>query len=153
MKSAQVLRFDKKRTGLTLIELLVALSLLALIFGWGLLSSIGFYRRVTLQGERDNILSLLRRARAKAVDNIAESHHGLSVGSATYTLFRGDSYAARAASYDENFPRSGAVALSGLSEVVFQALSGDSTVSGTITISDGITNFTITLNSEGRINW
>lgn len=139
--------------GFTLIEILIAMGILAIIGGFGLFVSLDFYRSNVIFSERDTLLSLLRRARLDAVNNIQAMPHGLYVATTSYILFAGSSYAARSSTHDYAFDKSVAVTTGGLTEVVFSPLAATSTASGTITLADETRNLEILVNYEGMIDW
>lgn len=139
--------------GFTLIEVVIVMAILAIIGGLGLFVGTDFYRSYILRTERDTLVSILQRQRSRALNNINDSHHGVFLEDDRYTVFQGDSYASRDHDYDEvvNLPRS--VTLDGITQVVFEPLSGESSAEGDITISRDPQVFTISLNNEGRINY
>ena len=141
------------RLGFTIVELLVIMAIAVLIFIFTLGVGSDFYRNQSLISERDTVINLLRRARTKAMNNENQSNQGLSVSTTSYVLFSGDSYALRNASYDEEFPRSGIINVSGPTEAVFAALEGTSNVSGTISVSNSKDTANISVNYGGRITW
>ncbi len=140
-------------TGLTLTEVLIVIGVLTVIFGFMVSIGSNFYSNQSLTAERDSVVSLLRHARTKAMSNINQSDHGLSVATTTYTVFEGSSYASRNQDFDEMFPRSGSVTIAGPSEVVFTAIEGNSSASGTISISYDQGQVNIPINYEGEISW
>lgn len=147
------LRTSSRNHGFTVIELILAIGILSILVGFGLVISLDFYRQEVLSAERDNVVSMLRRARNEAQNNINQSNHGVFFGSSAYTIFQGGSYAARNPDFDENFPKSSGITIGGLSEIVFNSLDGGSNVSGTISLSNGVKNVNIFANYEGRIDW
>ncbi len=151
--NAEKSKNQKFTTGFTIIELLVVLAIIAIIAGFGVFISFDFYRSLVITGERDTAVALLRRARIRALNNTHEMSQGFYVATTTFVLFQGPSYASRTAAFDELFPRSSGVSVSGPSAFVFQNLSGDSNVSGTIAFGNGRTTTSIDINREGRVNW
>ncbi len=139
--------------GLTLVELLVTLAILFGIAGVGTLIGINFWNGESLQNERYNLVTILRKARSEAMNNINQSAHGVFLTNNSYILFKGASYASRIQEYDETFQIKGSVNLTGLQEIVFQKIEGASNASGTITISNGEKSHNISINYEGRIDW
>jgi len=135
------------------IELVITMAIIAIMVGLGLFVSLEFYRSSDLNSERDILLSVMRRARTQALDNVYGLQHGVFVSPSSYIIFAGSSYASRAAQYDETFPRSNAISVSGLSEIVFSALASTSTSSGTIILADATASTTMSVNNEGQINW
>lgn len=141
------------RGGFTFIEFTIVLAILAFTAGLGLFVSLEFYRGSVLDSERDQFLSILRRARNAAINNIHNLSHGVYVASSSYIIFAGPSYVGRIASYDEIFPRAAPVSFSGPSEIVFSRLAATSSASGTIILSYVPASTTIQINYEGQISW
>lgn len=143
--------------GFTLIEIMVSMAILAVLAGFGLFIAVDQYKSYALSSERNTVVSMLQKARSRALNNIGETRHGLALGPigkpTSYVAFRGATYATRNADYDEEVPMSPAVAITGVKEFVFRQLSGDGLNAGTATISTTEKSLTIDVNNEGRINW
>ncbi|MEK7133335.1 MAG: hypothetical protein AAB771_01460 [Patescibacteria group bacterium] len=140
------------KQGLTLLEITVVLGILLLIFAMGTPVALDFYLNYQLSSEQRILISVLKKARNLALVNYNESNHGVYLNSAAFTLFQGNNYLSRDASRDQNFPRAQVVSISGLTEFVFEALSGR-TSSSTLTLTDGRKNKFIYINEEGGINF
>lgn len=143
----------RSENGITLIEILVTMGILALILSLGYFVGFDFYRNYALHSEKDILLSVLRKARSQALNNVNSTSHGVYIGSNSYTIFYGSSFASRDSQYDENIREAPGIALSELNEVVFAPLTATSTASGTIVINNGRKSFFIDINYEGKINW
>ncbi len=143
----------KKTSGLTLIEVILVIAITVIIFWFALSVGTRQIGTQTLFSERDVVLGLLRDARSRAMGNINQSDHGIYIGTNNYTAFDGPTYDSRNQSYDSVFPKFNGVVFSGLTEVVFLSLSGQSTASGTIMMSNSTGTSTISINNEGAINW
>ena len=153
-KGTEYTSANVRQRGVSLIEVIAVVLIMGLIFTWGLGIGLNLYRRVTLNGERDGLVMVLRSARTRALENRNQSDHGVYVATTTFVLFQGPSYASRTTTYDEWFPRTTGVAVNGVTSTVFLSLSGNGTASGTITFSNGYQSSTlVSLNYEGRINW
>lgn len=141
--------------GFTLIEVLLVIAILAIIFGYTIGAGSNFYFNQALISERDSLIGLLRNARSRALANINQSSHGIFMSTSTnqYIIFDGPSYASRAVAYDLAFPKSAALTVTGPAEIVFSSPEGASNVSGTIILSGGAGAASISINSEGGINW
>lgn len=154
MRSAKGLyNAHSNSAGITLTEIVVVVGILLVIFGLGGVTSFNLFRRVSLDGELDSGASVLRKARSEAISNINQSDFGVYIDAANFTVFEGSSYASRDPLSDENFPRSGGVDISGPSEIVFIALRGSSSASGTLALTSGAQSRSIHVNYEGRIDW
>ena len=144
----------RDKRGFTIIEVLVVIALITAIASVGIVSGIDSYQRYLFRSSIDTATSLLQKARSSAIHNVGETSHGVDFDHVPekFVLFRGDSYMTRDPSFDLLVDRSKATTLSGLSEVVFDQLSGE-TVGGDIILTNGIRTTTITINNEGGINW
>jgi prepilin-type N-terminal cleavage/methylation domain-containing protein len=139
--------------GFTLIEVLIVIALLALAAGATLIIGTDSIGRATASRERDMVASLLHTARAEALANVDEKKHGVHVGSDSYVLFSGNSYSA-GASDNREFPKEGAVTVSGPSDIIFDALSAKvGTGVGTLLFTDSAASASVSINAVGRIDW
>jgi hypothetical protein len=120
---------------------------------FGLIFGVDFYKTYSFDAERNTILSVLQKARSRALNNINQSPHGVSFQSNNYVIFQGASYASRDLNYDQAIPKNPAINASGLSETVFQQLSGEVQSGGDIVLDNGKRTSIISINNEGRINW
>lgn len=122
-------------SGISFIEILLVVGILTIIFSIGLPVAVNFYLDYQLDSETALFVSLLRHARNLALINNNESDHGIFIAANDFVLFQGSSYAARDQAQDQDFGRNSAISISGPSEAVFSALSGQ-VASSTFTISD-----------------
>lgn len=147
--------------GFTLIEILIVIGLVALVGGAVLFVDLNNYRGDSFRSERNTVVNLLGQARIDALNNVSEEPHGLALHPAdypdSYVLFAGSSYASSDPATRVPYKQNYAVAFGPGSpaEVVFEQLNGDSSVAGTITMtdSDRAFSFDIAINSEGGISW
>jgi len=145
---------EESRKGLTFIEILISLTILVILFAVGVFINLGFYRQSVLQADRDTLVVLFKKARSQAMGNVNQSDHGVFVGTSTYVLFQGSSYATRDLNFDEVYAKTPSVTVNGPQEVVFNAIDGLSNVSGTIVLSnEGSRETSIYISGEGRIDW
>ncbi len=143
----------EKKTGFTTFEIVIGMAILVAIAGLAIGVDSNFYRTQSLVAERDSFSSALRTARSQAMNNLDQAPHGVYIASNQYTLFEGASYASRNRDYDQVFNPSPGLFISGPAEVIFSQLDGNSNSSGTIVISNGLSNLPIAINNEGRISW
>lgn len=142
-----------KTKGFTLIEILITLAIILSLAGTGFIFGLQQYRFYVLQYETDNIISMLRSARSRAMNNINDSNHGVYLNGNDYIVFQGNSYDSRNTAYDETLQKSPIINITGQTEIVFKKLRGDILIgSGEATISNGTKTQIITLNDEGRIS-
>ena len=154
----------KLNGGLTLIEVLVVMGILIFILSLGLFVSFDAYRGYIFRSERSVAVSVLEKARSRAVNNLYEMPHGVCYDDASraYVIFRGASCILGAAN-NETIPGSASVGVSGLavlSPVVFEQITGKLvpqlspyTSELDITLTRDAKTASIYINNEGRINW
>lgn len=155
--------------GFTLIEILVVIGLLSVVGGFTMLVSLQSFQSSSFRNQRDQIVSILYRARSRAVNNMClgtscvdGKPHGVHFDAATktHTLFQGERFFMRDTAIDQVFTPSYAITFGpgSITDVVFAQLSGDATTtpagSWALTLVDpmGKTS-TITFGTEGQIQW
>ncbi len=168
----------KGSRGFTLVEILIAIAILAVILSLGLFISFDFYRKYAFSSEKNIILSVLQKARSQSMNNIDEKQHGvhffLDTGNnntLTYTVFECSSPCTEYPGSNNSDFSVAASYKSSMStpnlpfDVIFNQLNGDCVVSTganpfncdpvnqQIILNDGSKTYNITVNSEGRIDW
>lgn len=149
----KLLKVLKDRGGFTLIEIIIAIGILTILSGLGLIFSVDFYRSYSLDSERNMVVSVLQKVRSRAQNNINQSLHGVSFQSNGYVLFQGASYALRDSDYDEIIPKNLTIGVSGISEAIFEQLNGNSQTIGDVSLDNGKRTLIISINNEGKIDW
>ena len=145
--------------GFSLLEILVTMAIFAALAGLGLFMSMDVYRGASFRSERDVFVSLLQRARSRALANINQLPHGLCYDdvSLSYVLFRGATYVA-GASTNEMVPTNSKVSFSGFplcssgAGIVFTQLTATTTETN-IAVTENARTETVSTNSEGTIVW
>lgn len=147
------IRSFKNDAGFTLVEIIVVMGLTTLILGIGTFFAFDNFQRYLFRKERDTAVVALMRARSRAMNNFAETPYGLHIDSDQFVLFRAAAYDSGAAT-NEMIPGSSIISKTGDTDIIFTQLSGNP-VSGekSITLSGGMSNVTIVINNEGRIDW
>ncbi|MBT5808684.1 prepilin-type N-terminal cleavage/methylation domain-containing protein [Candidatus Uhrbacteria bacterium] len=138
--------------GFTLPELLVVLA----VFGVTIAMSVGFASnsvpKSQLTVEADVVVEKIRKAQARTISRDEDGVWGAHLTSSTVTLFLGTSYGSRDPDYDEVKTFKSGITATGLTDVIFQYRTGETTDIGTITLTQASTNETkvITINEHGR---
>lgn len=140
-----------KQRGFTLVEIIVVMAIFSALAVMAAFFDSTFYRGNSFGTDYDVFVAVVQRVRAKAINNINESKHGVYIDSDKYVLFEGDDYGSAVAT--EEISRNENIAIAGASEIVFSQLSGDSNFSGSVILSDGFRTATMLINDEGQINW
>lgn len=123
----------RRRQGFTLLEVLLALSILFLLAA----TSVPLYQqlqsRYDLEQATQLTLTAARSAQLSAKSSRLDSPWGIFIQRGSVTLFKGNSFAARDAEHDDVFTLSNGLESSGTTEYVFQKISGTPMQSGAIT--------------------
>lgn len=72
--------------GFTLVEILVTVAIFAVLINLGLLIGLDDYRAYAFRQQRDTIISELRQARARAMNNIDQTSHSVTIAGMTVTF-------------------------------------------------------------------
>jgi len=140
--------------GFTLVELLLSVAILSLLAGLSLPVYETFLRRNDLDLTTQNIAMAVRRAQTYSRGVDEDSQWGVAFLSSGVTLFKGTSYAARAASFDETIPLPASVSIAGLSEVLFSKVSGAPSATGAVSLTSTVNDSrTITINAKGLVSY
>src|SRR3989344_8203700 len=121
--------------GFTLLEVILSLAIVAILTGL----SLPVYRTLMTKNDLDiatvTVVQSLRRAQtlSQAVDG--DTNWGVKVQSGGITVFKGTSYAARDATYDETFVIPDTITTGGVTETVYSKLFGAPQTTGTVTLS------------------
>jgi prepilin-type N-terminal cleavage/methylation domain-containing protein len=147
------LQLSMNQKGFTLIELIIVLTISAILFSIVGSLSVAAFPRTQLSIESAIVLQTVRRAQSKAITGTKDETWGVKFNASQMVLFAGDTYAARVTALDQahSFPED--LVLSGLTEVLFSARTGTPSTTGDIVLTQGSTGKTITLNlnAAGKI--
>ncbi len=166
MASLKTLKQDKNK-GFTLVEILVAIAILAIILSLGIFLSFDFYKSRSLLSEKDIIISVLQKARNQSLNNINQVRHGIHFmedSGLKYIIFECKAESPQCVKYQENSADAVIAVYYGISisepalpfDVIFEQLSGDClncNLEKTITVTDGAKSYAIKINKEGGIDW
>jgi len=140
--------------GFTLVEIVVVISIIAVVLMAGLYMGVDVFHGAMFRSERFVLVSVLERARSRAMANIDHKPWGVCYVAPNYVLFSGTSCAA-----GENIPANVTVvaasnfgAITNPNSMVFAQLSG-TTTPASITITEENRTSTISTNYEGTIVW
>ena len=138
--------------GFTLIEIIVVISIIAIIISFGMTIDLGVFKRDLFKAEQSTIVSVLEKARSRSMANMFESAHGVCYDSGTdnYIIFRDTCGSA----FTEFIPANANIEIT-FPTVTFDQLTGNSNSASDIIIhmKDGVKETDITINHEGKIDW
>lgn len=140
------------RAGFTLVEILIVIAIFTVLIALGLFMSMETLRGTLHRSERDTVVSLLERARSRAMNNIEQSPWGMCYLVPNYIVFKGGACAAAAAV--DTVAANPGTATTGLLApgIVFSQLAGTTTPVAVTVTQSGRTS-AITINYEGTIIW
>lgn len=139
------------KSGFTLLEILIALGLTAIIAGFIISGFQNYSRFQTYEYAVGTVKIAFEESRANAARAVAGSDHGIKIGSTTLTLFEGDTYSG---SNPTNvvIDITGAYLThtlsSGSDEIVFSTLTGLPSATGTVTVQGIIYQASTTIEIE-----
>lgn len=143
-----------RQQGFTIIEMMLSVSIIALLAGLSLPVYNSFQTRNELDSTALALVSSLRRAQIYARGAQNDLQWGVRVQSGAITLFRGNVFASRDTAYDEVTTLPPTMAVSGTSEVIFTKLTGLPAAAGstTLTAANNETR-TVTINAKGMVSY
>lgn len=138
--------------GFTLLELLLSISLVAVISVAGVPIYASLQTRSDLKTATQIVTQAARRAETRAWANEGDSSWGFYVNSGQAVVYKGVSYAARDTSYDEIYTISDSIVITGDSEYLFSQVTGLPDAAGSVTLTslDSATS-TINVGANGQI--
>lgn len=134
-----------------MVELLIVIGIIALFAT----TSTGVYyslrSNTSLELNTGSIVEAVRLAQSSAQSGKGDAKWGVKISANQLTIFEGNSYSARNASADQVYGISGDVSMSGVSEIVFEKVTGATTGAGTITVTNGSGVRNIIINEKGTV--
>ena len=119
--------------GFTLVEIIVAITILGLMAGISLTAFSGFLKRENLSSDASALAGALREARSRTLASVKGSQYGVKIDADRFTIFQGSSFSAETA--DAPFIFSNSVrASTTIPVIVFARVTGNSNASGTIDV-------------------
>ncbi len=152
-----------KNKGMSVLELLIAIAILAIVVSFIILNLSKFRSEQALQNTTSDIISLVNEARTKTISSVNSTTYGVHFEASRAVLFAGSSFTEPNSSNKQvdinsavSIPVSGGINLNGGgSDVIFTRISGDTTNYGTIIVrlvSDATRQKTITINKTGIVS-
>jgi len=140
------------RSGVTLLEILLVVSIIAIVSGFSLPVYEIFKNKNDLGLGATLSANALRRAFELAMASDGDTNWGVKFVTSSIIIFKGNSFASRGQSFDEKSDISSNISITDTNEVLFQKYSGLPTAETTTTLtsSNGETA-TIHVNLKGAI--
>lgn len=145
--------------GFTLIEIVIVTALFSILLSLGLLMSFGAFQSAFHRSEVDVIVSLLERARSRAMNNIDQSTWGVCYLGSEYLVLKNSAVCDADAAVERISANENVAEASGFNDtpsefpvVVFAQLRGD-TNDASFEVKQNERVSTVSLNHEGTISW
>lgn len=147
-----------RHQAMTLIEVLLAVSVLAMIIAVPFTIDTGMTYRIQAESAQSQIGSALRRAQLYAQQGKNDLPWGVHFQSSSITVFAGTTYASRSQEFDDVIQYDGKkITISvtaGATDVIFAKTTGIPSASSTIVVSSASADAkSITFSSDGRITY
>lgn len=139
--------------GFTLLELLLSVAVISTLAGL----SLPVYRTLLQKNDLDiavvSVAQSLRRSQmlSQAVDG--DTTWGVKAQSGSIVMFKGVSFAARDANFDETFDVPSTISMSGVTEIIFAKFTGFPQTTGVINLSTEIDSRTVSINEKGTVSY
>ncbi|PIS05349.1 MAG: hypothetical protein COT81_01705 [Candidatus Buchananbacteria bacterium CG10_big_fil_rev_8_21_14_0_10_42_9] len=148
-------KFFENKIGFTLVELLIVLGILSVVA----VLAVPFYQSTVVNSDfdiaADNIKKTLRRAETNAATGFQDDSWGVFFMGNSFTLYKGESFAARDTDFDEAVGVNAIFVLSNdfNDEINFEKYTGTPSANGTVTItSPNNETLLITVDAIGRVD-
>lgn len=140
--------------GFTIIEMLLTLAVISVIVALSAPVYQSFQVRNDLDIAVNTISQSFYRAQVQSQSVASDTTWGLNIHSGGITIFQGENYDKRVEAFDETFDLPTSITPSGLTEVVFNKLSGWPMSTGTVILNSS-TNETrsIKINPKGMVDY
>lgn len=147
----------KKNKGITIFEVLITITILAILLIVGLPSFQNTKHKNILKSSVAEVASAIDKARSQSISSINSSEYGVHFEASKAVIFTGIVYSAGSSSNEDVSIASpgtiSAISLTGgATELYFDRLSGEPSKTGTVTITVGSFSETITINATGTVS-
>lgn len=147
--------------GVTLLELLLAVAIIATVGIFSTGFSARYYRQSDVISTAEQLVHSFRKAQTYSMTGKysgSRNDWGVHYGSSKITLFLsdatlGDPYAGRLTAFDEVWNVNSAIAVSGFTQIIFTNATGAPSTTATVTVTGGSVSRTVTVNSQGVISY
>jgi len=144
-------KYKNKIKGFTLIELLIVISITAIFSSISVTSYKKINEKNIFNGAVNTIIQSIRYTKNKSLNQNLNTNWGIYIENDKVTVFSGNDYSSRNSSVDETFDLPRGIVVSGLTEIVFDKITGKIDSEGDVVISRGDENKTIHVNYYGVI--
>ncbi|OGZ05192.1 MAG: hypothetical protein A2845_02630 [Candidatus Lloydbacteria bacterium RIFCSPHIGHO2_01_FULL_49_22] len=139
--------------GITLVELIVVVGIIMLLTAVSITVYGSFKAHENLEIATMGVVGALRHAQANAESGKADSPWGVALLTSSVVVFKGGVYALRDISADQKLDLPSGVFAGGLSEIVFEKVTGNTGGAGSVTLTNSFGVRNIIINAKGTITY
>ncbi|MBI4256963.1 prepilin-type N-terminal cleavage/methylation domain-containing protein [Candidatus Uhrbacteria bacterium] len=139
--------------GFSVIELLIVLAILTLLLASVPFVMTSFQESRLMDTAVQSTVQSLRRAQVLSQAVEADASWGVFLQTGSVTLFQGSTYAARNTTFDEVLEFSDSIQVSGVTEVVFEKLTGEPSATGELLFESDTRIETLTIFETGALQY
>lgn len=133
-----------------MVELLIVIGIFSLIIGISTSSYNNFKQHSNIKVATNGLVEALRYASSSAQSGKGDSKWGVKIISNDIVIFKGNNYSTRDVSYDDKLGIGG-VNVTGLDEIVFEKVTGETLTPGNIIFTNSNESISININEKGTI--
>lgn len=136
--------------GFTLVEILISIAVVAIVVIVIVTGLSSFRRSADLNHALDGVVAQIRETRRRTIESKDAARWGVHIVSTSTTLFKGATYSSGAAD-NEIFVLPPGVTLSGIPDIIFKRISGETDNAGTLTLTQGSDTKAINIYLSGLV--
>jgi type II secretory pathway pseudopilin PulG len=144
---------NRRSAGFSILEMLLVVAIVMTLVG----VSASFYSSFKVQESLNTsvftVVEAIRHAQSNAESGRGNAQWGVKLLTTSGVLFKGASYASRDVNFDQSFDYAKGVNPSGLSEVVFAEMTGTTSNTGIISLTNNYGTKDITINAQGTLTY
>jgi len=129
------IEYKKNSGGFSFVEIIIVISILIVFIVASDLAFRNFNSKSNLEIATNSVVQTIRQAQSNSEKGKEDSGWGVFVSDGLIIIFSGDSYAGRDNGFDQRISLPSGVTASGLGEIVFTKIFGNTNDTGTIVLS------------------
>lgn len=142
-----------KLRAFSLLEVLLSIGLMGGLIALSFPVLLSFEYRNDLIASRNYVASAIRIAQLNSQAVVQDTQWGVKVNPGLITVFSGPTFAGRNVAYDQTYPINTTIGISGVTEIVFNKLGGETSNTGTLNLSKEGNSFSLNINAKGNISY
>jgi prepilin-type N-terminal cleavage/methylation domain-containing protein len=143
----------KDDRGFSLVEILVVIGIFSILATISVSTYTNFKAHNSLEVTSNGLVEALRFAQLNSQAVNGDSKWGVKILENEMIIFKGSTYDSREISADQNIALVSGVVPSGLSEIIFEKVSGKTSTTGTIILTNNSGEKNILINEKGTITY